>query len=419
MAVFTGLGSAASPSITFSADTNTGIFSPGADQVAISTNGSNRLHITSAGNVGIGTTSPTTYLVVASPNSNTAETVAGFGNQTIGTGLEIRTNGDLEWGFNAVNTRNLTFSTDQLERARIDSAGRLLVGANTSFSQFNGIEPYAQITGLNGTLASLGLLTFSTNAASAPVLLIGHSKGATVGTYTATVTGDDLGGIAFSAANGTGMFAGGRIRASASGNWSSISCPGILSFSTTSVNDTNPTERVWINELGSVLINTSGAAPTNAQSGVQLRGDNSGTNIFSSGALTTSWAHMTFINGNGTVGNIVTSGSATAYNISSDYRLKENVVDLDGAIDRLKQLPVRRFNFITDSDTVVDGFIAHEAAEVVPECVTGAKDEVDEDGNPVYQGIDHSKLVPLLTAALQEAIVRIELLEAEVTALKA
>ena len=128
---------------------------------------------------------------------------------------------------------------------------------------------------------------------------------------------------------------------------------------------------------------------------------------------------MTFINGNGTVGNIVTSGSATAYNISSDYRLKENVVDLDGAIDRLKQLPVRRFNFITDSDTVVDGFIAHEAAEVVPECVTGAKDEVDEDGNPVYQGIDHSKLVPLLTAALQEAIVRIELLEAEVTALKA
>ena len=63
--------------------------------------------------------------------------------------------------------------------------------------------------------------------------------------------------------------------------------------------------------------------------------------------------------------------------------------------------------------------MAHEAQEIVPECVTGIKDAVDDDGNPVYQGIDQSKLVPLLTAALQEAIGRIETLEAEVTALKA
>ena len=68
---------------------------------------------------------------------------------------------------------------------------------------------------------------------------------------------------------------------------------------------------------------------------------------------------------------------------------------------------------------MVDGFIAHEAAEVVPECVTGAKDEVDEDGNPQYQSIDQSKLVPLLTAALQEAIAKIESLEARITALEA
>jgi hypothetical protein len=65
---------------------------------------------------------------------------------------------------------------------------------------------------------------------------------------------------------------------------------------------------------------------------------------------------------------------------------------------------------------VVDGFIAHEAAAVVPECVTGEKDEVDEDGNPIYQGIDQSKLVPLLTAALQEAVAKIEALEARLTA---
>jgi hypothetical protein len=119
------------------------------------------------------------------------------------------------------------------------------------------------------------------------------------------------------------------------------------------------------------------------------------------------------------VGNISVTASATAYNTSSDYRLKENIVPLTGAIDRIQQLPVHRFNFIVDPDTVVDGFIAHEAQEVVPECVTGTKDEVDDDGSPVYQGIDQSKLVPLLTAALQEAIAEIASLKDRVAALEA
>ena len=116
------------------------------------------------------------------------------------------------------------------------------------------------------------------------------------------------------------------------------------------------------------------------------------------------------------VGSISQNGSATAYNTSSDYRLKENVVPLTGAIDRLQQIPVHRFNFIANPDRTVDGFLAHEAQEVVPECVTGTKDEVDDDGNPVYQGIDQSKLVPLLTAALQEALQKIEDLEGRLTA---
>jgi len=118
------------------------------------------------------------------------------------------------------------------------------------------------------------------------------------------------------------------------------------------------------------------------------------------------------------VGEIATSTTGTSYNTSSDYRLKENIVPLTGAADRLNQLQVRRFNFIADPDTTVDGFIAHQAQAVVPECVTGEKDAVDADGNPVYQGIDQSKLVPLLTAALQEALAEIESLKARVTALE-
>jgi len=119
------------------------------------------------------------------------------------------------------------------------------------------------------------------------------------------------------------------------------------------------------------------------------------------------------------VGNISTNGSATTYNTSSDYRLKENVVGISDGITRLKTLKPYRFNFIIDPDKTVDGFLAHEVTPVVPEAITGTKDEVDSDNNPVYQGIDQSKLVPLLTAALQEAVAKIEVLETKVAALEA
>ena len=118
-------------------------------------------------------------------------------------------------------------------------------------------------------------------------------------------------------------------------------------------------------------------------------------------------------------GSIQFSDSGTSFNTTSDYRVKENISPLSNAATRLNQLKVYSFNFIADPDTVVDGFIAHEAQAVVPECVTGTKDEVDNEGKPIYQGIDQSKLVPLLTAALQEAIGEIESLKARVAALEA
>lgn len=118
------------------------------------------------------------------------------------------------------------------------------------------------------------------------------------------------------------------------------------------------------------------------------------------------------------VGSITITSSSTSYNTSSDYRLKENVTDVTDGITRVKQLAPKRFNFIADADTTVDGFLAHEAATVVPEAVTGTKDQVDDDGNAVMQEIDQAKFVPLLTAALQEAIAKIETLETKVAALE-
>jgi hypothetical protein len=110
------------------------------------------------------------------------------------------------------------------------------------------------------------------------------------------------------------------------------------------------------------------------------------------------------------VGSISVTASATAYNTSSDYRLKTDVQPMNGATDRLKALNPVNFQWISDG-TRVDGFIAHEIADVIPECVTGAKDAVDADGNPIYQGIDQSKIVPLLVATIKELEARIAALE--------
>jgi hypothetical protein len=121
-----------------------------------------------------------------------------------------------------------------------------------------------------------------------------------------------------------------------------------------------------------------------------------------------------------TLGSItVASSSSVSYNTSSDYRLKENVTTITDGITRLKTLKPSKFNWKDDPDTTFDGFIAHEVSSVVPEAITGTKDEVDSDNNPVYQGIDQSKLVPLLTAALQEEVAKREALETRVAALEA
>ena len=135
------------------------------------------------------------------------------------------------------------------------------------------------------------------------------------------------------------------------------------------------------------------------------------------------------------VGSISVTANSTAYNTSSDYRLKEAVTPLTNATDRLKQLNPVRFNFISDADTTVDGFLAHEVSDIVPEAISGEKDAMkdeeyevtpavlDDDGNevtpaemgtrtvPDYQGIDQSKLVPLLVATIQELEARIAALE--------
>ena len=187
---------------------------------------------------------------------------------------------------------------------------------------------------------------------------------------------------------------------------------------------TNNSERMRIDSSGRMLVGVTGTFYTDAVLQVKQSNTSSGNNACiavqnmnasgGSGVYT-----IAFVNSTGGLnGTISNTSSSTSYNTSSDYRLKENDVDMTGAIERVKQLQPKRFNFIADADTTVDGFMAHEVQSVVPEAITGTHNEVDADGNPVYQGIDQSKLVPLLTGALQEAIAKIEALEARVEALE-
>ena len=124
-----------------------------------------------------------------------------------------------------------------------------------------------------------------------------------------------------------------------------------------------------------------------------------------------------FQNGNGQVGRIYTSGSATTYSTSSDYRLKENIVPMTGALDKVAQLNPVTFTWKVDG-TDGQGFIAHELQTVVPDCVGGTKDAVDAEGNPVYQDIDTSFLVATLTAAIQELKAELDAVKTELATLK-
>jgi len=193
---------------------------------------------------------------------------------------------------------------------------------------------------------------------------------------------------------------------------------GALTFGTRS-DSGNATEKMRIDHSGGLFLGVTSAV-NSSSGGICFRNNDAGRKELLMGTTTTSTrALVEFINGNGSVGSITVSGSSTAYNTSSDYRLKENITAISDGITRLKTLKPSRFNFKTDKDTTVDGFLAHEVT-AVPEAITGTKDEVaTEDsvshkkGDPIYQSIDQSKLVPLLVAALQEAIGRIEALEAK------
>jgi hypothetical protein len=190
---------------------------------------------------------------------------------------------------------------------------------------------------------------------------------------------------------------------------------------------TNGSERMRITSAGDLCINSS----SNGGNGkLYITNTNDCMKTYTSGAsgfgivcqtaYTSSNGNLqAFVNSSGSiVGSITTNNSTTAYNTSSDYRLKENIAPMMGALIKVSQLKPVTYKW-KESGLESQGFIAHELAEVCPDAVTGKKDAVNADGNPVYQGIDVSFLVATLTAAIQEQQALITALTARITALEA
>ena len=310
----------------------------------------------------------------------------------------------------------ITFNEGGSEAARVDASGRLLIGTSSARTNLaGGGADNSALIQVEGTTFSTSTISVARNSndAGSPAIELTKTRGTAIGQNTIVVNGDPFGFINFAGTDGTNSIRGASISAWCDGTPGANDMPGRLVFSTTADGQSSPTERMRIQQDGNILIGRTSNLSTVHR--LALNGD---ANVLGINTNTGTAEAITFYSGGTKVGNVTVTPSATQYNTSSDYRLKENITVLQGATYRLNQLNVYRFNFLSEPDKEVDGFLAHEAQAVVPECVTGEKDAVDDEGNPVYQGIDQSKLVPLLTAALQEALAEIEILKARVTALE-
>jgi len=327
-------------------------------------------------------------------------------------------------------------STGGTERFRCDSSGRLLVGTTTTSAApltVNGtIEAnsslYRAVFG-NGYVDGDSHVVSGGNGAELQVQASTSNRPAVLSLGGAQGASEYLGAITFFNSGNTD---GKRCRASiVCGQEGSTANQqgGVLTFSTTADGASSPTERWRINS-GGTLYSASQNVHSGTEGAVMAGGGRFTAHgdfyngiagaAFSTTDNTNGAIYIQFGNSSGTrIGSITRASSTTiAYNTSSDYRLKEDFEPVPQPIARLKQIKPTRFNFKGYPDERMDGFIAHELQEVIPEAVTGQKDAVNPDGSISPQGVDQSKLVPLLTAALQEAITKIETLEARLSALE-
>ena len=343
--------------------------------------GSEHLRIAGSGNVGIGTSSPTSKLNVAGrldvdglQNQNTAEI---FANSTSGQSFGLLVNGGSTSGDYCANFRDKDAGAIMILRGD----GKVGIGTST---------PSVKLTVTSSNASGGDIVSFQNS-------VVNHYGGLVI------KGGQNDRECRFNAAFGNGYMTFYPMPNSGAGSEHMRIRHGGVCMGRTTLTSFTAALHVSATAGGGIAIATH--ADTTCM--FFNRTDNNAAYV----------AMRFYVQGSQKGFIQVNTGSVT-YSTSSDYRLKENVVSISDGITRLKKLKPYRFNFKEDTSKTLDGFFAHEASEVVPEAVVGEKDAI-KDGKIDPQGIDQSKIVPLLTAALQEAITKIETLETKVAALEA
>jgi len=402
------LGSASAPAESNTTNSNTGAYFPTGTTYAVATAGTNALYIDASQNVGIGTTSPAVAIDVVrntgssssqiairnlstATNSNALLTILS-NNNTVGVNLLSDGLGTVFGSVGGVlytsTNHPLLFATNNAERMRIDTSGNVGIGTTS---------PPSRLSISGGSLATSG------NTLN----IAGNLTTGRMGTYGATSlyaihTYFDDASVEISTGSSAG-YVSGISMTSRSGS----AYAGTIRFATYSA------EAMRIDSNGYLYVGTSSLFPTGGSylSMIANGGSTYGINIKNTSATVTYF--MQFTNSsNGSAGFISQTGATTvSYVTASDHRLKENITPMTNGLTIIGALKPVTYDWIGVNEKG-EGFVAHELQDVIPLAVTGEKDAVNEDGSIKPQGVDYSKIVVHLVAAIQE-------LSAEVTALKA
>jgi len=439
----------ASGNSTVTKETVTTITSPAATNLTIQSASTTAVTIDTSQNVGIGTSSPGVKLDIS------GQSIRVTGYQPF---ITFRDTNDSNKGSQIQSySGNTLFENDATgggtytERMRIDSSGNVGIGTSSptniftvkSATQFkgmsvnNGTNDIVQLIGqgtgndngsvilLNGGTAGAYIQASGNSYFNGGNVGIGTTSPGTYGKFAVTASSGNIGyfeGTASSAninnivLNATATNSAPTMTMQVNGGTTAIGQVRLFGDSSMLfLNGTSPTEKMRIDSSGELLVGITSFPTTAGQTG---SGISPNGQVYLAHAGTSFWTHMNFINSNGSVGAIATNGSNTSFNTSSDYRLKENVVSMTGGIATVSALKPVKYDWISNKEQG-EGFIAHELQAVIPLAVHGEKDAVNEDGSIKPQGVDYSKIVVHLVAALQELSAKVDAQADEITALKA
>jgi hypothetical protein len=458
-------GSAGAPSIYFkTSGTDTGLYSPGADQVGISTGGTARVIVDSngatlngQGDLRFADSDSSHFIALQAPATITTDVTLTLPSADGTSGQFISTDGsgtlsfatpasgasnladgsaatpsvnysaDTNTGIFRAGNDLLAFSTGGTERAQFDASGRLLVGTSTSVSVLgeNKVQLFGENLGGSLSLTRTGATTQSAN------LVFGRTRG-DASTRVSLNNDDVVGRIYFVGDDGTDIQTpAALIQVNVDGTPGANVMPGRIVLSTTAAGASSPTERMRIDNAGILYLGATSTVSTIANARLQVIGPRAATFQANSGVANNQVVYMHHTNTSGdnlflefgTEASIVTRGTVdynraagqVRYNTTSDRRLKSDIQPASTALNALSAIQVRSYKWAETGYQVDHGFIAQELNDVAPDAV-----KVGDDGDEVTDtwAVDNGKLVPLLTKALQEAIAKIETLEARLSALE-